>query len=85
MFAVYLIQNNITKEIYIGYTTDLKARLATHNSRGHKFTTRKNGEWKYVYVELYRDETDARVRENKLKGHGNAKHELLKRLEGSLL
>ena len=63
MHAVYVIQNDVTKEIYIGHTTDLKKRLATHNARGAKHTTRMHGTWKYIYVELYRHDDDARARE----------------------
>jgi putative endonuclease len=85
MHAVYVIQNDVSKEIYVGYTTDLRARLTRHNARGRKFTTRNRGTWKYVFVELYRDEQDARDREKKLKNHGSGKHELLKRIRGSLL
>ena len=85
MYAVYVIQHDVTKEIYIGYTSDLKARLAQHNARGKKFTTRKFGKWEYAYVELYRSEKDARTREQKLKNHGSGKHELLKRLTESVL
>ncbi len=85
MFYVYLIQNDVSKEIYIGFTGDIKQRLREHNSSGKKFTTRKDGVWKLVYTEIYRSEKDARLRESKLKHHGSGKHELLKRLENSLL
>ncbi len=85
MFAVYVIQNDVTKELYVGWTKDLKARLAQHNANGRKFTTRTDGSWQYVYVELYRSEKDARIRERKLKSHGSGKHELFKRLQDSLL
>ena len=85
MHAVYVVQNDVSKEIYIGYTSNLKARLAQHNAHRQKFTTRKLGTWEYAYVELYRSEDDARAREQKLKDHGSGKHELLKRLKRSLL
>ena len=84
MYYVYVIQNDILKEIYIGYTTDLKTRLCTHNARGKKHTTRNSGTWHYIYVELYRAEKDARTRENRLKNHGSGLHELKKRLVYSL-
>lgn len=85
MYSVYVIQNDVTKEIYIGYTSDLKARLASHNSKGKKSTTRHRGEWKYIYVELFRMKDDARERESKLKAHGSAKQKLLLRIRKSLL
>ena len=85
MHYVYVIQNDVSKELYIGYTTDLKARLRTHNARGKKSTTRNDGTWQYVYVELYRAKEDARTREKRLKNHGSGLHELKKRLLHSLL
>ena len=85
MHAVYVIQNDVSKEIYIGYTTDLKARLKTHNARGAKHTTRNTGVWKFIYIELYRHKDDALAREYRLKHHGSGKHELLKRLKESVL
>ena len=85
MHAVYVIQNDVTKELYIGYTTDLKARLTTHNNRGTKYTTRVQGTWKYIYVELYRNKHDAKTREQKFKQHGSAKQKLLARIPHSLL
>lgn len=85
MYAVYLIQNEASKELYIGYTRDIKARITQHNARLNKSTSREVGIWKYVYIELYRSEEDARARERKLKHHGSAKHELLKRLMKSVM
>ena len=85
MFIVYLIQNSETKEIYVGITADLKARLARHNSGGQKSTMRKNGFWNLIYAEAYRDKSDATRREQRLKDHGRAIQELKKRIEKSLL
>ena len=85
MHYVYLIQNDVTYEIYIGTTSNLRKRLDEHNAKGKKFTTRKNGKWLYIYVELYRSKKDAVNREQKLKRHAKGKYELLKRLSSSLL
>ena len=85
MYVVYVLEHDCTQEFYIGYTTDLKRRVREHNARGHKFTTRKTGQWILVYAEAYRDETDARGRESKLKIHGSAMSSLLKRLKKSRL
>lgn len=81
---MYVIQNDVTKEKYIGYTSNLKTRIDTHNADGKKATTRKNGVWHYVYIELFRSEDDAKERERKLKAHGSAKQKLLLRLRKSL-
>ena len=85
MHYLYVIQHDQTKEIYVGYTTDIKARLRSHNARGKKSTTRIAGSWHIVYVEIYRAEADARNREQRLKHHGSALRELKKRLTRSLL
>ena len=85
MHAMYAAQNDVTKELYIGYTSDLKARLTTHNGKGDKYTTRHQGKWHYVYVEFFRNEEDAKERERKLKAHGSAKQKLLLRIRKSLL
>ena len=84
MFYVYLLQNDVTKETYIGYTNDIKRRLVEHGGGGKKFTTRKEGVWKLIYTEIYKSSKDAILRESKLKHHGSGKHELLKRLKNSL-
>ncbi len=69
MYAMYVIQNDVTKEIYIGYTSNLKARLRNHNGSGKKATTRHDGTWHYIYIELFRSKDDAEEREKKLKAH----------------
>ncbi len=84
MWIIYVIQNNVSNEIYIGITNNLKRRLATHNAKGKKFTTRKQGEWILIYAEAYRLKSDALLREKRLKIHGSGKIELFKRLKNSL-
>ena len=85
MYVVYVLEHTVTQQRYVGYTEDLKRRVLEHNARGHKFTTRKNGQWILIYAEAYRDEKDARERERKLKIHGSAMTSLLKRLTKSRL
>ena len=85
MKIVYVLEHSETRELYIGYTTDLKRRIREHNARGKKFTTRKSGQWILIYAEAYRNESDAREREGKLKIHGSAMSSLLKRLTKSRL
>ncbi len=85
MWIIYVIQNNFTQEIYIGYTQNLKQRLETHNKKGKKFTTRSNGQWVLIYAEAYRSKQDALLRERRLKNHGSGKIELFKRLKHSML
>ena len=85
MYIVYVLEHSDTKQLYVGYTTNLKRRVREHNAHGRKFTTRKTGEWILIYAEAYRDEHDAREREQKLKIHGSAMNSLLKRLSKSRL
>ena len=85
MYVVYVLEHTVTKQLYVGYTTDLKRRVREHNARGHKYTTRKTGQWTLVYAEAYRDVDDARERERKLKPHGSAMISLLKRITKSRL
>ncbi|NBV77083.1 GIY-YIG nuclease family protein [bacterium] len=83
MYAVYVIQHSRDRSLYVDYTNNLKTRLSQHNARENISTNRTEGTWKYVYVELYRSEKDARTREKKLKHHGTAKHKLFERIRDS--
>ncbi len=85
MWTVYLIQHNLSKDRYIGKTDDLKRRLKEHNGGQQAATRRQEGEWVLIYAEAYRNKADADRRESRLKDHGRAKQELLKRTQGSLL
>lgn len=82
---MYVIQHTLTKEKYIGYTSNLKSRLIRHNSSGNKSTYRKSNSWVLIYAEAYRSKTDAINRERRLKSHGSGKRELFKRLDSSWL
>ena len=84
MYSLYILKHSVTKEIYIGKTSNLKRRFGQHNFGNQVSTRRKNGEWKIVYVEIYKSKSDADMRELKLKQHGSSKHELLKRIKSSL-
>jgi len=84
MYFIYLIEHNITKEIYVGKTSNLTRRLKEHNAGFVKSTYRKNGKWILIYVEAYRDKKDADKRECKLKKHGSNKRWLINRIKFSL-
>jgi len=79
MYYVYVLKSKDHNQIYIGSTIDLKSRLKEHNN-GKVFSTKKYMPWKLVYYEASENEKLARLREKKLKHHGNAKRELLKRI-----
>ena len=83
MWSVYIL-GHTSGEIYIGITENLKRRINEHNNGGVKFTTRKDGMWSLAYAEAYSDKNDAHKREARLKQHGRAKQELLRRIQNSL-
>ena len=85
MWSVYIIQHDVTYRIYIGKSNNLKRRLDEHNANKQKATHRRSGKWILIYAEIYRNKTDADKRELKLKHHGSAKHELIKRITNSML
>ena len=84
MFYVYLIRSITTKEIYVGFTTDIEKRVLSHN-QAENIATKHGVPWELVYVEGYKSEHDARVRELKLKHHGNSKRFVKERIKHSLL
>ena len=82
MFYVYILQSQLNKDIYIGYTTNLKNRFKQH-SLGKVKSTKPYRPWVLIYYESYRGKLDAIKREKQLKMHA-AKNELLSRLGESL-
>ena len=79
MYYVYLLENKLDKSWYIGYTTDLKRRLAEHQSGNGGKTTGKKIGWNLIYFECYLNQKDALGREKFLKG-GSGRTYLKKQL-----
>jgi len=77
MYYTYCLQHRITKELYYGYTDDLRRRLKEHK--------KEDKSWESIYYEAYRSEIDARKRERKLKDYGQSRAHLKKRIKNSLL
>lgn len=75
MYYVYLIKNRLKNEIYIGFTEDLERRLKEHNLKNPEL----------IYYEAYKSEKDARIREMKLKKHGQTKRRLKERIQNSFI
>lgn len=63
---VYLLQSEKNGSLYIGFTHDLRERVAKHN-KGLNQSTRKFRPWQLLYYEAHRNENDARRREKYLK------------------
>jgi predicted GIY-YIG superfamily endonuclease len=85
MHYIYIIQHTVTKQIYIGKTSDLKRRIREHNSNQQTATKRKEGEWILIYAEMYGDPKDADKRERRLKQHGSNLRWLKDRIENSFI
>lgn len=79
MFYVYILKSRKDGNLYTGSTNDLKRRLQEHNS-GKVFSTKSRIPFDLVYYEAYRDESDARRREQGLKLRGQALTQLRKRI-----
>jgi putative endonuclease len=77
VFYFYVIENDLG-ELYFGSTNDLKRRLREHQT-GKSFAT-KGHNWRLIYYEAYASETDARLREQKVKKYGGTKKHLKNRI-----
>ena len=72
MFYTYVLLSSKDKELYIGWTNDLKARLETHNA-GLVLATKNRIPLKLVYYEACLEKELAIIREKQLKtGFGRA-------------
>ena len=72
MFYVYVLRSESDSGFYIGFSTNLRARLRQHQD-GESFATSHRGPWKLIYYEAYTEREDAEGREKFLKsGAGRA-------------
>jgi len=78
MYYVYAFLSLTNKDLYIGYSHDLKQRFEEHNS-GQVQSTKSKRPWKLVYYEAYNEKNLAIKQEMRLKRHA-AKNELRERL-----
>ena len=83
MFYVYVLTQRKSRDIYIGYSGNLRKRIARHQG-GSAAKTTKHGDWHLVYYEAYFSEKDARERERKLKHYGQSRAHLLRRIKNSI-
>ena len=66
MAFFYILYSESIDKFYIGYSLDLKARLAIHNTN-HKGFTGKTNDWKIVYSEKFDTKSEAYARERQVK------------------
>ena len=67
MFTVYVLYSKSHNKIYIGFTSDIDARLLSHNQLATKGYTVKYRPWKIIHTEIFETKTDAMKREKQLK------------------
>lgn len=69
MFYVYVIRSSVNpEETYIGFTHDLRQRLATHNAGGSRHTS-KFAPWRIEFYSAFRSKERALGFELYLKSH----------------
>ena len=75
-FVYLIISKNKQKHLsYVGYTNNLKKRLAKHNaSKGAKFT--RGRKWILAYSMSYDSKSKAMIEEYKLKKNYNLRNKL---------
>ncbi len=80
MYYVYLLQldEKGNKQYYIGYTADLRQRVAQHKQGNTRTTKQRNP--KLIYYEAFVDKYMAIQREKRLKQSGSVYNALLRRL-----
>lgn len=83
MYFVYVLENNKSSFLYIGFTKDLKKRLKEHQSGKSKYVGHR-GKWDLVYYEAYKSMKDAVVRERMLKNYGSSLGHLKNRIRNSI-
>ena len=74
MHYVYIIHSD-NDQFYIGYSSDLRARITAHNEGQTKST--RELIWELVYYETYLDEKSPRHREIMLKHDGRTRRYLM--------
>jgi len=66
MWFVYVIESVSAPRLYVGITTNIRKRLASHN-RGKTKSTKHWIPWKIRHIEQYEDRQEAVAREKFLK------------------
>ncbi|MDZ7611347.1 MAG: GIY-YIG nuclease family protein [Candidatus Moranbacteria bacterium] len=83
MFYVYVLKSKKDNKLYIGFTSDLKRRLAEHE-KGKTNSTKLRLPLDLVYYEAHKSEADARRREKYFKT-SKGKSSLKQMLRDSLI
>ena len=78
-YYVYMLKSTGNKPVtYVGYTNNLRRRIAQHNSgKGAKFT--RGNRWKLVYYKKYDSKSIAMKEEYILKKNYKLRKEIIKK------
>ncbi|PIS15898.1 excinuclease ABC subunit C [Candidatus Roizmanbacteria bacterium CG09_land_8_20_14_0_10_41_9] len=82
MFYIYILFSIKDKQLYTGFSDNLKSRFKAHIS-GYVKATKNRRPLELIYYEAYLKGSDARRREKYLKG-GNGRDALKIQLHGTL-
>jgi len=82
MYYTYVLQSEVDKEFYVGFTKDLKLRFERH-SKGEVESTRDRRPLNLLYYEACLNQSDATKRESYLKTY-HGKRFLRNRLKSYL-
>ena len=82
MFYTYVLQSDIDKNFYVGFTNNLKLRFKQHEN-GKVESTRDRRPLKLIYYEACMNQSDATKREKYFKTY-NGRRFLHKRLKSYL-
>lgn len=83
MYYVYVLFSEKDRNIYTGYSSDLKKRVKEHQ-RGKVESTKNRKPLKLIYYEAYLNKFDAQKREKYLKSGGKAKNTLKLQIQSSI-
>jgi putative endonuclease len=62
MYTVYILYSPSYKKHYVGFTSNLEARMISHNERGAGWTSRYRP-WEILYTETSAEKKEALLRE----------------------
>jgi len=65
-YTTYILYSKTIDRYYIGYTSDMTARLLRHNQKSKGFTGKVN-DWELVHQEYFKTKEEAYSRERVLK------------------
>lgn len=65
-FYAYVLQSKIKDFIYVGFTANLKKRFFEHNNK-EELSTKHYAPFELIFYEAYRNEKDAKRREDYFK------------------